>query len=69
MVVEFRRATLDADGRVLDIGCATETLHKILTKLNYQNLDEVETFKNKNTTTEFLARVVFDSMVEAIRRG
>ena len=45
--VEFRRATLDTDGLVLDIGCATETLHKILTKLNYQNLDEVETFKNK----------------------
>ena len=56
--VEFRRATLD-----------TETLREILTKLNYQNLDEVQTFKNKNTTTEFLARVVFDAMVEAIRRG
>ena len=67
--VEFRRATLDTDGLVVDIGRATETLHKTLTKLNYQNLDEVQTFKNKNTTTEFLARVVFDAMVEAIRRG
>jgi 6-pyruvoyltetrahydropterin/6-carboxytetrahydropterin synthase len=67
--VEFRRATLDTDGLVVDIGRATETLHKTLTKLNYQNLDEVQTFKNKNTTTEFLARVVFDAMVEAVRRG
>jgi len=67
--VEFRRATLDTDGLVVDIGRATETLHETLAKLNYQNLDEVQTFKNKNTTTEFLARVVFDAMVEAIRRG
>ena len=67
--VEFRRATLDTDGLVVDIGRATETLREILTKLNYQNLDEVQTFENKNTTTEFLARVVFDAMVEAIRRG
>ena len=67
--VEFRRATLDTDGLVIDIGRATETLHEILAKLNYQNLDEVQTFENKNTTTEFLARVVFDAMVEAIRRG
>ena len=67
--VEFRRATLDTDGLVVDIGRATETLHETLAKLNYQNLDEVQTFENKNTTTEFLARVVFDAMVEAIRRG
>ena len=67
--VEFRRATLDTDGLVVDIGRATETLREILTKLNYQNHDEVQTFENKNTTTEFLARVVFDAMVEAIHRG
>lgn len=67
--VEFKRTTLDTDGLVVDIGRATETLHETLAKLNYQNLDEVQTFKNKNTTTEFLARVVFDAMVEAIRRG
>ena len=67
--VEFRRATLDTDGLVVDIGRATETLREILAKLNYQNLDEVQTFENKNTTTEFLARVVFDAMVEAIHRG
>ena len=67
--VEFRRATLDTDGLVVDIGRATETLREILAKLNYQNLDEVQTFENKNTTTEFLARVVFDAMVEVIHRG
>ena len=67
--VEFRRPDLDADGIVVDIGRATGTLHAVLTSLNYRNLDEDATFKGQNTTTEFLARAVFDRLVGAIRRG
>lgn len=67
--VEFRRPDLDSDGIVVDIGRATETLHAVLTDLNYQNLDEAPAFKGRNTTSEFLARVVFDRIVEAIHRG
>jgi 6-pyruvoyl-tetrahydropterin synthase len=65
--VEFRRAALDADGVVVDIGRAAETLHAILAELNFRNLDEIPAFKGRNTTTEFLARLLFDRMVTAIR--
>ena len=67
--VEFRSPALDDNGIVVDIGLATETVHKILGALNYRNLDEEPSLKGKNTTTEVLARTVFDRLVEAIRRG
>jgi 6-pyruvoyltetrahydropterin/6-carboxytetrahydropterin synthase len=67
--VEFRRPELDADGIVVDIGRATEVLHAILGEMNFRNLDEDPAFKGHNTTTEFLARVVFDRVGAAIRRG
>jgi 6-pyruvoyltetrahydropterin/6-carboxytetrahydropterin synthase len=67
--VEFRRAHLDADGLVVDIGLATETLRRVLSRWNYQNLDEAPDFVGINTTTEFLARVIFDRIVQAIRAG
>jgi 6-pyruvoyl-tetrahydropterin synthase len=67
--VEFRRQDLDADGIVVDIGRATETLNTVLAGLSYRNLDEEPSFKGRNTTTEFLARAVFDRLVAAIRQG
>jgi len=67
--LEFRRRDLDADGVVVDIGRATDVLEAVLAGLNYRNLDEMPEFKGRNTTTEFLARVVFDRVAEAIRRG
>jgi 6-pyruvoyltetrahydropterin/6-carboxytetrahydropterin synthase len=67
--VEFRRPDLDADGIVVDIGRATEVLRAIVGELNFKNLDEEPAFKGQNTTTEFLARVVFDRMAAAIRRN
>src|SRR5882762_2710519 len=67
--VEFRRRELDRDGIVVDIGRATETLHQLLAGLNFRNLDEDPAFIGKNTTTEFLARVIFDRIVGAINEG
>ena len=67
--VEFRRPDLDPDGIVVDIGRATEALREALAGLNYRNLDETPAFAGRNTTTEFLARVVFNAIVAAIRRG
>jgi len=67
--VEFRRAELDADGIVVDIGRAGEAVRAILGSLNFRNLDEEAAFKGRNTTTEFLARVIFDRVVAAIGRG
>jgi 6-pyruvoyltetrahydropterin/6-carboxytetrahydropterin synthase len=67
--VELRRAGLDGDGVVVDIGRATDALHAILAGMNFRNLDDDPAFKGHNTTTEFLARVVFDRMVAAIRNN
>jgi 6-pyruvoyltetrahydropterin/6-carboxytetrahydropterin synthase len=67
--VEFRRADLDGDGIVVDIGKATDTLKAVLADLNFQNLDDVPAFTGRNTTTEFLARDIFDRMLQAIGRG
>jgi 6-pyruvoyltetrahydropterin/6-carboxytetrahydropterin synthase len=67
--VEFRRRELDADGIVVDIGRASDELRKIVADLSYRNLDEEPAFAGRNTTTEFLARVVFDRLSAAVRRG
>jgi len=67
--VEFKRKTLDADGIVIDIGRAIDVLRQTLSELNYRNLDEVPEFAGRNTTTEFLAQVVFKRLTAAARRG
>jgi 6-pyruvoyl-tetrahydropterin synthase len=67
--VELKRPDLDADGIVADIGRAAEALRRVLADLNYRNLDELPAFAGRNTTTEFLARVVFDGLIAAIGRG
>jgi 6-pyruvoyl tetrahydropterin synthase len=48
----FRRATLDADGIVVDIGRAAEALHAVVGELGYRNLDDEADFAGMNTTTE-----------------
>jgi len=67
--VEFRRRELDADSIVVDIGRAGEELKSIVAALNYRNLDEVPEFHGRNTTTEFLAKVIFDRLAESVRTG
>ena len=64
--LELRRAELDADGIVVDIGRATQALHAVLGELNFRNLDEESAFHGRNTSTEFLARVVFDRVAVRI---
>jgi 6-pyruvoyl-tetrahydropterin synthase len=65
----FRRVELDGDGMVVDIGRAGEQLRAILAELNYRNLDEDPAFDGKNTTTEVLAREIFNRLVRAIHAG
>jgi len=67
--VEFRRPDLDADGIVVDIGRATDALHQILAALNYRNLDEEPAFSGRNSTTEAIAKLIFDRLTAAIHRG
>lgn len=65
----FRRKTLDADGLVVDIGLASQSLKRVLEALNYRNLDDEPAFAQKNTTTEFMAREIFDRMAAELRAG
>ena len=67
--VEFRRRELDGDGIVVDIGRAGESLRAVLARLNYRNLDDEPAFAGRNSTTEVLARHIFDAMAEAVHRG
>jgi 6-pyruvoyltetrahydropterin/6-carboxytetrahydropterin synthase len=67
--VEFKRAELDDDGLVVDIGAALQALRVVLAALNYRNLDEDPAFEGRNTTTEFLARLVFERMAAEIEAG
>jgi len=66
---ELRRPELDADGLVVDIGRATMVLREVLAALDYRNLDDEPAFAGKNTTTEFLAGVIFERMAERIADG
>ena len=63
------RDTLDADGVVADIGRLRELLRELLARLDYRNLDEMPEFHGVNTTTEVLARWVFDGLAGALRNG
>ena len=65
----FLAKRLDPDGIVVDIGRAQETLRKTLELLNYRNLDDLPQFKGTNTTTEFLAKYLFDRLADAVRGG
>jgi len=65
----FRRADLDADGLVVDIGQAAEVLHDVLADLTYRNLDDDPDFASMNTSTEALARVIADRLADRARAG
>jgi 6-pyruvoyltetrahydropterin/6-carboxytetrahydropterin synthase len=67
--VEFRRRELDADSIVVDIGRAGDELKAIVAALNYRNLDEMPEFQGRNTTTEFLAKVIFDRLAASVHAG
>lgn len=67
--VEFKRSQLDSDGVVVDMAKASEVVGAVLGALSYRNLDQEPAFSGRNTTTEFLARTLFDRLVAAICRG
>ncbi len=65
----FRAAALDADGIVVDIGLAAETLRAVMAELSYRNLDDEPAFAGVNTTTEVLARAVADRLADRVQAG
>jgi 6-pyruvoyl-tetrahydropterin synthase len=65
----FFADALDPNGIVIDIGRAHEALKATLAPLNYRNLDELGDFKDRNTTTEFLTKHIYDRLADAARAG
>lgn len=65
----FRRAALDRDDIVVDIGRAAEALHAVVSEFSYRNLDEEPALSGINTSTETLARLVADRLAERIHSG
>jgi len=65
----FRRAELDRDGIVVDIGRAGEALRAVLAELDYRNLDDEPSLAGVNTTTEALARLIADRLAERAHAG
>jgi len=65
----FRRAALDADNIVVDIGRAAAELQGVVGELSYRNLDDEAAFAGMNTSTEALAQVVADRLAERVHAG
>lgn len=65
----FFTRDLDEDGLAVDIGLALEILRDVLKPLNYRNLDEVEVFRGRITTTEFIAHHLFEEIRAALASG
>jgi 6-pyruvoyl-tetrahydropterin synthase len=63
----FRRAELDADGIVVDIGIAAGALRAVVAELSYRNLDDEAELAGMNTTTEALAKLVADRLADRVR--
>jgi 6-pyruvoyltetrahydropterin/6-carboxytetrahydropterin synthase len=67
--VTLRRAALDADNIVADIGRAIALLSEILEPIAYRNLDELPDYAGKVTTTEFLAQDIFRRYRDGVLAG
>jgi 6-pyruvoyl-tetrahydropterin synthase len=60
--VTFRSEALDEHNVVIDIGLAHKVIKEVLSPLSYQNLDDLDIFKGKLTTTEFMAKYIHDEV-------
>lgn len=67
--VTFYRPALDADDLVVDIGAASRALAEIVAQFHLRNLDEDPQLAGHNTSTEFMAGVVFERMRQAVADG
>lgn len=65
----LQREALDANGIVADIGQVSRMLRAVLVVMEYRNLDDEQVFAGQNTTTEFLAKFIFDRLASHIAAG
>jgi len=65
--VTFKTKTINQHNVVIDIGLAHKVVKDILSKLDYQNFDDLDVFKGKLTTTEFIARYIYDEVSLSVK--
>lgn len=66
---EFVGDQLASEGVLVDIGRAGTALQQVLDALRYRNLDDLPELRGANTTTEFVAKLIFDRMAARIAAG
>lgn len=67
--VELRGNRLLPEGVLVDIGRARDLLATILAGLHLRDLDEHPEFRGRNSTSEVVARWIFDRLAAAIAAG
>ncbi len=65
---EFYAKEINKYNIIMDLGVVTEILSDVLKFYSYKNLDEVEEFKNIITSTEFLAKDIFDRICTKLQK-
>ena len=65
---EFYAKEINKYNIIMDLGVVTEILSDVLKFYSYKNLDEVEEFKNIITSTEFLAKDIFDRICRKLQK-
>jgi len=65
---EFYSKELNKYNIIMDLGVVTNILAEILKFYSYKNLDEIEEFKNVITSTEFLAKDIYQRIVNRLKK-
>ena len=65
---EFYAKDINKYNIIMDLGVVTEILSDVLKFYSYKNLDEVKEFKNIITSTEFLAKDIFDRICDKLQK-
>ena len=68
IIVSIFARQLDENNLVIDLLDLERLLEETIDPLNYRNLDEVPQFKEKLTTTEYLAKYIFETLKARFRK-
>jgi len=64
---EFFAQNLNKYNIIMDLGVVTDILSEVLKFYSYKNLDEVDDFKGIITSTEFLAKDIYDRICSKLK--
>ena len=66
---EFFAEKVNKYNIIMDLGVVTDILSDVLKFYSYKNLDEVEDFKGIITSTEFLAKDIYDRICAKLKNN